>query len=283
MKKLKVVLLMLLVLCVSLPLVYAESLTGEDGNVAQTAERVAAENVERNTLDLPDAMTKQADFVFSYAPNQIYKVYCQEGRLTDIQLQPGEEILFVGGGDTVRWMVDQAQSGSGDQVQWHVYVKPLKAGLKTNMVINTDKHSYHLSLEATDWFTPIVNWAYPHEERAAFLRKQQEEEKIAKETIVLGEDSIVNFEPENLNFKYRISSKKKYSWTPELVFDDGIKTYIKMPKTMFSGEAPALFIKEGKSLLLVNYRVKNNYYIIDRIFQHGELRCGKEVVKIYRK
>lgn len=55
---------------------------------------------------------------------------------------------------------------------------------------------------------------------------------------------------------------------------------------MKSGEAPALFVKEGKELMLVNYRVKNNYYIVDRLFDEAELRCGpKEVIvikKIYR-
>ena len=65
-----------------------------------------------------------------------------------------------------------------------------------------------------------------------------------------------------------------------MVFDDGSKTYIKMPETMKSGDAPALFVKENNTLVLVNYRVKISYYIVDRLFEEVEMRNGKQLVKI---
>jgi len=65
-----------------------------------------------------------------------------------------------------------------------------------------------------------------------------------------------------------------------MVFDDGLKTYLKMPETMVADEAPVLFIKDGKKLLLVNYRVKNGYYIVDRLFKEAVLRVGKKNVTI---
>ena len=68
-----------------------------------------------------------------------------------------------------------------------------------------------------------------------------------------------------------------------MVFDDGQKTYIQMPDTMASGDAPTLFIKEQNKLELVNYRVLKNYYIVDRLFDNAEMRNGQEVVRIKRK
>jgi len=89
-----------------------------------------------------------------------------------------------------------------------------------------------------------------------------------------------------MNFNYKIQEKSgffggSYSWTPKMVFDDGTKTYIQMADTMSSGEAPALFVSDGKEVTLVNYRVKKNYYIVDRLFAQAEMRNGlKEIVVI---
>lgn len=242
----------------------------------QDAKKVNGKNVESNTQDITNAITKQADFVFTYIPNQIYKVYCQAERLTDIQLQPGEEVLFVGAGDTARWMIDTEVSGSGYSRQTHIYIKPLKSGISTNFIINTDRHTYHLEVYATSWYTPIINWTYPQEEKAALLKLREQQMMKDKEIIPLGEG---NLSPASLNFNYKITGRH-YKWEPEMVFDDGLKTYIKMPQSMATDEAPALFIKDGKNLYLVNYRVKNNFYIVDRLFDVAELRVGKKSIEI---
>jgi type IV secretion system protein VirB9 len=57
-----------------------------------------------------------------------------------------------------------------------------------------------------------------------------------------------------------------------------------MSSGMRAGEAPALFVKDDEGVNLVNYRVKDNYYIVDRLFNQAELRCGlKEIVVVSRK
>jgi type IV secretion system protein VirB9 len=213
----------------------------------------------------------------------LYEIFCKEGHITDIQLQPGEEPLYVGGGDTVRWVIDKAQSGSADTKQWHILVKPLKSKITTNLIITTDKHSYQVRVRAANFYNPVIGWTYPSEDKAAFLRQQAVEKKRADENISL----IVT--PDKLNFNYTIEARTSwyqsvFSWTPKLAFDDGTKTYIQMSPDMKSGEAPALFVKDDDGVNLVNYRVKDNYYIVDRLFKQAELRCGlKEVVVISRK
>ncbi len=235
------------------------------------AKRTTNKNVRQNTEDIPNAIARQADFAFTYIPNKLYKVYCQSGRLTDIQLQPGEEIVFIGGGDTARWMVDQALSGVGPNRRWHIYIKPLRSEISTNLVINTDRHSYHIELLATNWYTPIVAWVYPKDEGVGFLRN----------------DSLVN-EPVNNrgSRKYKICRTSffgKYSWTPVAVYDDGCKTYIEMPNAMSTSEAPVLYVKSKGKLLMVNYRLKGKFYIVDRLFEEAEMRNGKEVIRIVKR
>jgi type IV secretion system protein VirB9 len=88
----------------------------------------------------------------------------------------------------------------------------------------------------------------------------------------------------NLNFKYKLEPKGAYSWTPVRVFDDGVKTYIEMNPDMKRSEAPAFFIREKKELNLVNYRMRGDYIVVDRLFDQGELRSGeKDLVLISRE
>jgi type IV secretion system protein VirB9 len=50
-------------------------------------------------------------------------------------------------------------------------------------------------------------------------------------------------------------------------------------------EAPALFVLRDKETQLVNYRVKGDTYVIDRLIDAAELRVGQqeqEIVRILR-
>jgi type IV secretion system protein TrbG len=256
--------------------------TAEDTRKDMVAKQVTEAAIKDGTQKFEDLPSLQAKIFFVYSPTALYEIFCREGHITDIQLQPGEEPLYVGGGDTIRWMIDKAQSGSGDAKQWHIFVKPLKSKITTNLVITTDKHAYQIRVRAANFFNPFIGWTYPAEEKSAFLRQQAQEKKRADENISL------TVAPDKINFNYTIEAQtawyqSAYSWTPKLAFDDGTRTYIQMSVGMKSGEAPALFVKDEEGVNLVNYRVKDNYYIVDRIFDQAELRCGlKDIVVISR-
>ncbi len=89
---------------------------------------------------------------------------------------------------------------------------------------------------------------------------------------------------DNLNFRYRITGKAPFM--PARVFDDGAKVYIQFPGSLPQGEAPPLFVQGSKGEpALVNYRVKGNTYIVDRLFAVAELRLGadpQQIVHIIR-
>ncbi|NVN92974.1 MAG: TrbG/VirB9 family P-type conjugative transfer protein [Desulfuromonadales bacterium] len=95
--------------------------------------------------------------------------------------------------------------------------------------------------------------------------------------------SDATLSPDRLDFKYVIKPDHDYSWTPVRAFDDGSKTYIQMSSTMKNTEAPVFFVKEKGGLNLVNYRVKGDYYVVDRLFEEGEFRCGKDEIVVVRK
>jgi len=86
---------------------------------------------------------------------------------------------------------------------------------------------------------------------------------------------------ERLNFRYRIEGRAP--WKPLRAFDDGSKVYIQFGDSLPKGEAPPLFVASSKGEpALVNYRVRNNTYVVDRLFAVAELRLGRNPQSIIR-
>ena len=217
-----------------------------------------------------DAINAQGDstMVFSYSPSQLYKIYCKLNYLTDIVLKEGEQITYVGGGDTGKWMLD-ASTVEGTP---HIYLKPIAKGAKTNIIINTTHHTYQVLCSEGDWYNPIIKWSYGSEN----IMKSIASQKALDRTV-----SGVVQSPENLSFDYRIRGDA--SWKPEHVFDDGRKTYIRFSKSF--KKLPVLFVKEKghKEAMLVNYHVKANTLVVERTFYEAELRMDGEKVRITKK
>ncbi|GCC47685.1 hypothetical protein chiPu_0031967, partial [Chiloscyllium punctatum] len=108
--------------------------------------------------------------VFPYSPGALYQIYAAPGQITDIALEPGEKLIGSGpisAGDTVRWVVGDTESGSGDIRRVHIMVKPTRAAIETNLVLNTDRRTYLIELRSREKsYMPSVSWFYP-EDRAA--------------------------------------------------------------------------------------------------------------------
>ena len=72
-------------------------------------------------------------------------------------------------------------------------------------------------------------------------------------------------------------------WRPVRAFDDGNKVYIEFPKRIDQGDAPPLFvIGADGGTELVNYRMRGNYYVVDKLFAAAELRLGEDKQQIVR-
>lgn len=221
--------------------------------------------------------------VYTYMPGALYQLYTAPENVTDIALQPGESLVAKAAGDTVRWVVGDTTSGSGETQQVHVLVKPTKEGLHTNLVLTTDKRTYHLECHSTTGtYMAAVSWRYPQDEMAT-LSQQAAVRKVQAARVA----SVPGFDATALHFVYRLDSKDKPRWMPLQVFDDGQKTYIQFPEVLATTEAPALFLRSAEGTTqLVNYRVRDRWYIVDRLFEDAELRVGEKnpsIVRIQRQ
>jgi type IV secretion system protein TrbG len=219
--------------------------------------------------------------VYPFSDGALYQVYAAPGEITDIALEAGEQLVGSGpvaAGDTVRWIIGDTESGTGPTKRVHILVKPTRPDLVTNLIINTDRRTYHLELRSAEQtYMASVSWAYPQDQLIA-LRRQN-----------AGADAAVpvaaGVDIDALNFRYRIEGDEP-AWRPLRAFDDGRQVFIEFPRGIAQGEMPPLWIigAEGGAEL-VNYRVRGSHMIVDRLFAAAELRLGgdpQQKVRIVR-
>ena len=207
--------------------------------------------------------------VYDYAPGALYQVYAAPEQVTDIALQTGERLVDVSAGDTLRWVLGNTTSGSGEGARTHILVKPTGPDLTTNLVVTTDRRAYHLELHSTDGtYMAALSWRYPQDELLALRGRAAAAEREAANTVA----ERVNIA--SLNFAYRISGDRP-AWRPLRAFDDGSRTYVQMPDGGEAAVRPPLFVLTNEDEpSLVNYRVRGQSYVVDGLFDAAELRLG---------
>jgi len=218
--------------------------------------------------------------VYPYMQGALYRLYAAPEQVTDIALEPGERLNSVSAGDTVRWVVGDTTSGGTHGEQVHILVKPIAPGLSTNLVIATDRRAYHLEMRSfRETYMAAISWTYPQDQ---LVRRRNEVERVndAAETVI-----AAAVDPYELKFRYEIEGDRPH-WRPVRAFDNGKQVFIQFPENIAQGEAPPLFVlsRQGEPEL-VNYRMRGNYYVVDRLFAAAELRLGEkqqDIVRIVR-
>jgi len=206
---------------------------------------------------------------YAWAEGALFQIYAAPGQVTDIALQEGEELIGPGpvaSGDTVRWIIGDTISGTGNARRVHILVKPTRAGISTNLVINTSRRTYHVELRANaSTYMAAVSWIYPQDELIALRAAEAERERAAP---------VATIDFAALNFRYRISGDRP-DWRPARVFDDGRQVFVEFSDDIATSDMPPLFVLGDKGAAeLVNYRIQGRFMIVDRLFDRAELRLG---------
>ena len=221
---------------------------------------------------------REAVQIFPWSEGGLYRLYTAPGQITDIALEPGEQLTAVAAGDTVRWILGDTTSGSGASRQVHILLKPTATGLSTNLVITTDRRIYRLEAVSTPRTAmAAVSWTYPAAALVALSGREREE---------AGHEAGGASAQAPFNFGYVLKGDRP-SWRPLRVFDDGRQVFIEFPPGFARDQAPPLFARgaDGASELL-NYRIRGRFYVVDRLFAQAELRLGarkQHVVRIERR
>jgi type IV secretion system protein VirB9 len=199
-------------------------------------------------------------------------VVCAVLQVCDIELQPGELISNFNAGDQVRWRIEPARSGSPAGEIEHVIVKPLDVGLRTSLIITTDRRTYYLQLVShRTEYMPRISFSYPDDAARQWSDFQTRNREKLEERSAAGTQDGSYFD--KLSFDYDVTGDA--SWKPIRVFNDGQKTILQMPDILSQTEAPSLLVLRGEDSVfpwgakaeevMVNYRVQSNRYVVDSI------------------
>lgn len=257
-------------------------------------------------LDLLDAKQvagtayKAGLVTFAYGSG-IPTVICALLELTDLAFEKGESILSVQLGDSVRWNIESAISGSANDSVEHLIVKPLEAGLKTSMLITTDRRTYHIRLKSTEAdFMPAVVFSYPnslklpskkhygddsylqytsnyesnedhndYSETNSSLKNYSSVQNVSYEgnsRPALNVAATYNDSTQRRNYNYSVDGDSKI--IPQNVYDDGKRTFIVMNNPINSSYLPVLQEISSESFLFFGEDKTNtiNFTYFDNTF-----------------
>lgn len=257
-------------------------------------------------LDLLDAKQvagtayKAGLVTFAYGSG-IPTVVCALLELTDLAFEKGESILSVQLGDSVRWNIESAISGSANDSVEHLIVKPLEAGLKTSMLITTDRRTYHIRLKSTEAdFMPAVVFSYPnslklpskkhygddsylqytsnydsnedhndYSETNSSLKNYSSVQNVSYEgnsRPALNVGVAYNDSTQRRNYNYSVDGDSKI--IPQNVYDDGKRTFIVMNNPINSSYLPVLQEISSESFLFFGEDKTNtiNFTYFDNTF-----------------
>ncbi len=234
------------------------------GREASPLQVLAEANTAARQRPTRDAFD-QARHVFTYQPGAIFELYTNPNYVSTILLEPGETLTDIAAGDTSRWTVTEATGEFESEPRTIVLVKPQTSGLRTNIVLITDRRTYLVEAisQAGQTYAAQVAWSYPP-------------------TTTVGAGGLPSIN--RLNFSYRVRTVRGRAplWTPSRVFDDGRRTWIEFPAGVAAGDMPPLFVITGEGAEITNYRVQGQRYVVDRLFDRAELRLGTRSPQIVR-
>ncbi len=202
-------------------------------------------------------------------------ILCAVLQVCDVSLQAGEKVNNVELGDTARWTVEPAVSGTGLGEIQHLIIKPMDVGLSTSLVVTTNWRTYHFKLRShRKAYMPQVSFTYPDEAEKKWNAIKARDLRERKEKTIPETNEYLG----DLSFDYDITGDAP--WKPVRVYNDGHKTIIQMPSTMEQTEAPTLLVLRHErtfsedETVMVNYRIQGDRYIVDTVFKKAILIAG---------
>lgn len=265
------------------PTVFGYRVTWEPSELEQEVLKALSRNRPRHMAASGAVIDASAGahFVFD---GSVPTVVCAPLQLCDIELQAGEKVQGLNIADSARWNVEAAISGEGHDAVQHVLVHPKDVGIRTVLVVTTNRRTYRLRLLADEkrYMTSIV-FSYPGKALEVFrqhrdIREQQQGRAGGRFGGRGAQTQLSGWQA--LSFAYELEGDDP-PWKPVRVYNNGLQTVIEMPFAMRQTEAPALLVirAEGGPFsddeeVQVNFRVQGTRYLVDAVFDVADLIAG---------
>jgi type IV secretion system protein VirB9 len=200
-----------------------------------------------------------------YRPSEVVELHGRGDTQSTIAFAPDERIENVAVGDSAGWEVTPNKRAD------LLFLKPTKAGARTNMTVVTDQRTYLFDLVAAPRAAPVymLRFTYPAPPPQPILA-------TATTPVVVVPPTSSQPDPASLNFDWAQSGDK--ALLPSRLFDDGHSIFLAWPKDV---PLPAILTSEAKgSEGPVNYSTRGDYVVVDGVPAQIVLRAGKQVATL---
>lgn len=262
------------------PVYYPVEAEDKDSDKPDLYGKDAVKKSTSMAMQTPHEFT-QGTMYYDFDPDFTYEIYCQPYRVTDLMLEPGEQVIempFLS--ENQVWEIGAGVSRQNNVDTQHFFLKPAYSGLETSFIIITDRRVYHMMLKSfKDCYMSQVKWNYPS--IMPFTVKTQAMQELQDKINRVTNDTA-GIDPRYLSFDYKMSYSffRKPYWLPERVYDDGRRTYILMNETVLHMTTPVLFNERNER---INYSVDKDLIILNELIEKVTLRVGNEKVTIRKK
>ena len=188
-----------------------------------------------------------------YAPDQVVVLEVAPGYQLTVELAPDEQIENIAVGDSGAWQVTANRRGD------RLFIKPVQAGITTNMTVITNARLYAMDLVPMYGASPemayTVRFRYPEPAPA---------EDETAEAAVEG--------------RYRLSGARRLR--PSRIGDDGRQTFIEWAEDQ---SLPAVYgvDAEGRETL-VNGMMRDDVFVIDSVLPRLVFRIDRQTARAVR-
>ncbi len=188
-----------------------------------------------------------------YDPDQVVQLQGAPGYQIAVELASDEQIENVAVGDSAAWQVTPNRRGD------HLFVKPIVAGVTTNMTVVTSARVYLFELTplsgALTEMPFTVRFRYPGDTAA----------EAASQAAPIAAN-------------YRVSGTR--ALRPSRIGDDGTHTYIEWPEDT---SLPAVYAIDARGQeALVNGGMRDGLFVIDGVPQRLVFRIDQHVARAVR-
>ena len=194
-----------------------------------------------------------------YDADQVVVLEVAPGYQMTVELAPDEQIENVAVGDSGAWQVTANRRGD------RLFIKPLQAGVSTNMTVITNVRLY--AIELMPLYAPTPEMAYTVRFRYPAADAEAEAAVAAADAAETGVEG-----------SYRLSGDR--SIRPSRIGDDGRHTYIEWPTDR---PLPAVYGLDGEGReTLVNGMMRNDLFVLDTVLARLVFRLDRHVARAER-
>jgi type IV secretion system protein VirB9 len=222
-----------------------------------------------SAVQLPRSIGKEKRFKsYVYNPNDVYRYVGFYLNQSYIEFEKDETIQTIALGDSVPWLTTVVGN--------KLFLKPIDNYPQTTMTVFTNKRIYYFELDAqyADDSKPDEVLFY-----VKFVYPTSSDKNIVKFNVREQRSDYPDLQDlSRYNFNYEFAGSPKIA--PIKVFDDGVFTYMEFRTD--NSEIPAIFsVNETGYEALVNFRVVDEYVVIEEVDAQFTLRSGTDIVCVY--